>query len=170
MSNDTRMRAAEVADADAIGLIHVLGWRVAYAGLMPEEFLRGLSVRERQDRWRERVRDDSRVLVAVERGAVVGFASFGASRDHDGPDVGELYAIYLHPECWGLGVGRRLHSRAVDALRDAGFLRATLWVLEANDRAQRFYRAAGWVADGARKTDSFGGSPPMVEVRYSREL
>lgn len=166
------IRQAHVEDADAIGLIHVLGWRAAYAGLMPDVFLRNLSVPERQERWQLRLGDDGvRVLVAVERDDVVGFASVGNSRDDDaGPDVGELYAIYLHPEYWGHGVGRQLHARAVAGLREDGFRRTTLWVLEANDRARRFYAAAGWVADGARKVDSFGGSPPMAEVRYSREL
>jgi hypothetical protein len=44
-----------------------------------------------------------------------------------------------------------------------------LWVLEGNERAERFYRAAGWVHDGARKTEVFQGAE-IPEVRYRKPL
>jgi hypothetical protein len=41
----------------------------------------------------------------------------------------------------------------------------TLWVLDTNERARRFYEARGWRADGTSKSDASRGSP-VVEVRY----
>jgi GNAT superfamily N-acetyltransferase len=163
------IRPAELTDADDLGRIHVLAWQSAYAGLMPAEFLAGLSVTDRQADWRERLGDRAvRVLIADDDGAVVGFASFGPSRDADvEPSTGELYAIYLHPDQWRHGIGRRLHADAVDSLRAAGLERLTLWVLDANVRARRFYEAAGWTADGATKEDVIGDSPPLSEMRYT---
>ena len=35
---------------------------------------------------------------------------------------------------------------AVNVLRDAGYAEAILWVLEGNERAQRFYEIGGWQA------------------------
>jgi hypothetical protein len=43
-------------------------------------------------------------------------------------------------------------ERAVEELRAAGFAGATLWVLQSNARARRFYGVAGWQTDGGRRT------------------
>ena len=98
---------------------------------------------------------------------VVGFANVGPARDDDvDPSVvGELAAIYALPEVWGSGVGRRLLAAAVNVLRDAGNAKAILWVLEGNDRAQRFYEIGGWQLDGAAK-DIVIADMPLAEVRY----
>jgi hypothetical protein len=42
---------------------------------------------------------------------------------------------------------------------------AVFVVLATNERARRFYEAAGWQADGSTKTDASRGFP-LVEVRY----
>lgn len=47
------LRAAEAADAEAIALVHVEGWRVAYRGLMPDAALDQIDVQARAERWRE---------------------------------------------------------------------------------------------------------------------
>ena len=54
-------------------------------------------------------------------------------------------------------------------LTETGFSAATLWVLETNARARRFYESAGWAADGATKTDR-RGDIELREVRYRRAL
>ena len=83
--------------------------------------------------------------------------------------LGELAAIYLVPEAWGMGVGRQLMASALAALSDAGYDEALLWVLDTNSRARRFYEAAGWQADGAVKEDSSRGFV-LNEIRYRRSL
>ena len=46
---------------------------------------------------------------------------------------------------------------------------ATLWVLEENPRARRFYERAGWRTDGERKADErWGVRAP--EVRYRKRF
>jgi len=83
--------------------------------------------------------------------------------------VGELAAIYLLPQVWGSGVGRRLMLAAVNVLRDAGFAEAILWVLEGNERAQRFYEIGGWQVDGVPK-DVVIADVNLAEVRYRLTL
>lgn len=90
-----------------------------------------------------------------------------ASRDEDGAGVGEVTAIYLLDSHWGQGAGRELMAAAVEHLGAAGFTEATLWVLESNARARRFYEAAGWRPDGTVKVDESRGFP-LREVRYRR--
>ena len=103
------------------------------------------------------------MLVAEDGGSVVGFASCGESRDAAGE--GELYAIYALPEAWGSGVGRALMAAALEALRASGFATASLWVLEDNPRARRFYEREGWTPDGGRRGEELLGVA-ITEVRY----
>jgi GNAT superfamily N-acetyltransferase len=112
------------------------------------------------------------VLAAVaDGGSITGFASFGPSRDHDADPrrTGEVFAIYVDPDAWGAGTGRELMAGAVAELARLGYTDATLWVLDANDRARRFYALAGWAEDGAIKTDGSRGFN-ITEVRYSKML
>lgn len=95
-----------------------------------------------------------------------GFASVGACHGDD--DAGELYAIYLHPLCWDRGIGRALLEQAEESMRSSGFAQAILWVMEGNQRAERFYRAAGWERDG-RKLDTFQGAE-VAELCYRKVL
>lgn len=162
------VRRATAADADAIGRIHAETWRAAYAGVLPES---AFDVEERQRSWREAFTrawpPTNAVFVAELDGAVVGFAGAGRSREEE--DAGELYTIYVDPASWGTGAGRALIAQAEESLAASGFAEAMLWVLEGNDRAERFYRAAGWERDGGRKLDELQGVQ-VAEVRYRKPL
>ena len=82
--------------------------------------------------------------------------------------VAELYALYVHPAWWSTGTGRALMDRVLAKVRAAGYACITLWVLEANARARRFYQRAGFAPDGARHVlDELGG---VTEIRYRRAL
>lgn len=169
-----RIRLAVPDDAPGIGRVHVASWQATYPGIVPQPILDRMSVERRAAFWREaitRTLDAStdageRVWVAVgEGGEVAGFASIGPARDDDlAPTAGELYAIYLDPEHWSTGLGRRLHDAAVDdlAVRHDPLV---LWVLTDNARARRFYERCGWVADGSARFLDFDGTP-IEEIRY----
>ncbi|KRF23226.1 MULTISPECIES: hypothetical protein [unclassified Phycicoccus] len=49
------------------------------------------------------------------------------------------------------------------------WLEATLWVLDGNQRARRFYEHHGWRSDGAAKVD-WCGDVRLDEVRYRHSL
>ncbi|WP_281425952.1 GNAT family N-acetyltransferase [Polymorphospora rubra] len=106
---------------------------------------------------------------ASEDDGVPGFVSVSPSRDPDlDPGfVGEIQAVYLLPEYWGQGVGQLLMAAGLRRLGEAGYHEVTLWVLETNWRARRFYEAGGWRVDGSTKTDSSRGFR-LAEIRYCR--
>jgi hypothetical protein len=60
-------------------------------------------------------------------------------------------------------------AAAAGELAAAGFASATLWVLDSNARARRFYELAGWTADGSSKQADVAGAT-VTEVRYRRAL
>ena len=162
------VRPATVADAPAMGRLHVRAWQAAYRGHMPDGYLDGLRAADRAAGW-ERVlgleRDRGVVLVAEQAGEVTGFANVGPAEDPVG--AGELYAINVDPAHWGTGAGRALLLAAQAELARLGFDETVLWVLPANARARRFYEIAGWVADGSERTMEVLGVV-VPEVRYRR--
>jgi GNAT superfamily N-acetyltransferase len=167
------IRQAEPSDAAAIAECHVRTWQVAYRGQLPDALLDGMTseIERRTAFWQrvigEREARRQHQLVAVDRGRIVGFATFGRNEQDDDPSLGELYAIYLDPAHWGRGIGRALLSAAERGLREDGYRTAVLWVLESNARARRFYEIAGWSADGGKKIEH-RGDVPLHEVRYRR--
>ncbi|HUG46928.1 MAG TPA: GNAT family N-acetyltransferase [Candidatus Limnocylindria bacterium] len=167
------LRRAHQADAEQIARVHVLTWQSAYRELLPAPFLAGLSVEARRGHWANQL-----AVLSAERtpwlaeadGEVVGFAHVGPSRDDDaGPTTGEVYAVYVLPDCWDRGLGRNLLQHGERDLLAHAYDEATLWVLDSNERARRFYEAAGWHTDGATKTERLG-SVELSEVRYRRAL
>jgi len=166
------IRRALADDALGVAGVHVRSWQAAYRGLLPDLYLDQLDVERRRVGWTQTIAETdwprSGTLVAAEANAnIVGLAHVGPARDDDVDPVvvGELAAIYALPEVWGSGVGRRLMAAAVNMLRDAGNAQAILWVLEGNDRAQRFYEIGGWQLDGAAQ-DIVIADTPLAEVRY----
>jgi GNAT superfamily N-acetyltransferase len=170
------VRDAVVADAPAIAEAHARSWQAAYSGIIPDEALDGISI----ERWTERRAaslddaSDTRTLVAVLDDQVIGFTSFGPFREDGGidPEVGEVRAIYVHPDYWGLGAGRALLSKTVTRLAAHGYPEVRLWVLEENDRSRSFYERHGFSFDGmvAEYTPGIAPDTVLLEVRYSRSL
>ena len=107
----------------------------------------------------------SEVYVAELGGIIEGYAICGPSRDEDGGGIGEVGALYVHPDRWRQGIGAALLAAAYRELSARGFTEATLWVVEANAQARAFYVKEGWLADGLERTVH-----DRAELRYRRTL
>ncbi len=170
-----QIRRADVADALRIAEVHVRCWKVAYRGLLPQDLLDSLDPQQRVRRWEVTLEQSSwpagGTLVAEEADRLVGFAKLCPTRDSDQDPaaVGEVASFYVSPEVWGQGVGRALMEASSGTLVAAGFLTASLWVLDNNARAIGFYEALGWRHDGAVKDDVMGGAP-IRDLRFRRIL
>jgi ribosomal protein S18 acetylase RimI-like enzyme len=180
-----RIRRAAAEDARWIASVYVRSWKGAYPGLIPQPYLDALNPEERIGMWEEVLSASSwprqGVLVllgshgdhgaAPDHEAIIGFASFGPTRD-DGVDasaVGELMTLYLDPAAFGSGAADILMDAALRALHDGGFSSAMLWVLGANARARRFYERRGWHHDGASKLHDWHAFV-ATDLRYGIEL
>jgi ribosomal protein S18 acetylase RimI-like enzyme len=163
------IRRATVDDADGIAEVQVKTWQVAYRGHMPDDFLNSLSVERRAAVWRQLARASNQAIFVAEdpEGAIVGFVGLCSSRDEDAqPSTGEIAAIYVLPDSWDRGQGKALMDAAIDEGRTRGYDQVTLWVLDGNQRARRFYETYGFKCDGSTKEDSRWGNFTIREVRY----
>ena len=146
-------------------------WQVAYRGLLSGGYLDALKPEDRAKRYTFSSHDPRApyTLVALMEGVICGFATTLPARDADAVGRGELAGLYVDPDWWDCGVGCVLIAAAREHLTEQGFQVATLWVLDSNARAQRFYGRDGWTPDGLRRMEKIW-DVKVQEVRYSRPL
>jgi ribosomal protein S18 acetylase RimI-like enzyme len=112
MARPVLIRPARIADAAAIGAVHVQTWRAAYEGIVATTFLTTLSAQTRAAQWQQTLvqpRAGLIVLVA-ETGDrdIVGFVAAGPERSGDPGHAGEIYALYVLPSQQRSGIGHSL--------------------------------------------------------------
>lgn len=159
-----QLRPLALEDCDELGRVHMAVWRDAYAGLMPADYLAGLSDERCAENWRRiaaRPADEpgGTLVVIGPDGRLAGFGSAGPSRDEDAPTEWELYAVNLAAAARGTGVADRLLDELLGE-RDA-----TLWVVEGNARARAFYARRGFALEGGRDAHPATGTPEVRMIR-----
>ncbi|MGB0102113.1 MAG: GNAT family N-acetyltransferase [Nocardioides sp.] len=170
--SDVSVRIAWADDAPAIADLQLRTWRTTYAGVVPAEALPS-DVEAAAAAWHtslSRPRDArNRVLVALERNRVVGFAITSPASDPDCDPVadGEIQEFNIDPDERGKGHGSRLLQAAVDTLQADRFTRVVLWAIATDDALRGFLGEAGWAPDQAhRELDLDGeGSTLVKQVR-----
>jgi RimJ/RimL family protein N-acetyltransferase len=167
------VRPARLEDVPALAQIHVASWQAAYRGLLPDTLLAAQSVPHRTQQWTTWLSEPVVIarsgifVVEDEADTVAGFVYAGPGRRE--VSSGEIYAIYLRPDAFGKGMGQRLLAAGTAWLTAREFRSAFLWVLASNDRARRFYAAAGWEPDGGTQ-DEVRDGVILHELRYRRSL
>ena len=163
---------AKLEDVFVLAKVHVDAWQAAYRGVVPDSFFEQITVSKREASFRQFLLNYSpeETYVAEESEEVIGFLMVGLCRDEDANEnnTGEIWGIYIAPLHWRKGIGRRLAVKAQEVLEFGAYKEATLWVLEQNEPARRFYEALGYRPDGASKQLNYG--VPLTTVRYRKAL
>ncbi len=161
------VRVAVPADAGGIAGVHIAAWRVAYRGVFTGDFLGSMDLDVRTGWWEALLLRGQRVTYVVDGpDSIAGFCLIG---EGDGDGWGEVFAIYVHPELWGQGIGRALLNAGEAHLAANGLERALLWVLEGNGPARAFYERQGWLKGKPIRLETIGGTE-ITEVRYEKAL
>lgn len=177
-SADVSVRVAWGDDAAAVAAVQVRAWRQEYADLLPDEVLATLDADAFAEAWHASLAKPkdarNRVLVALERNTVRGFAVTGPAGDPDTDPVadGELVELTVDPDQVRHGHGSRLLQACAETLRADRFVRATTWLNSTDDVRRTFLTEAGWAPDGAhRELDLHGdGSVRVKQVRMHTDL
>ena len=139
------VRAAGPADLEAISEVAEAAWGAAHEPIVgPGAVESFLEEHYDRDSFEPYLSADRPLLAVAEdepRG-VVGFVS--ASPDDDSAERFNLGRLYVHPDRWGEGFGRRLLAHAESAIAERGGERVSLGVMAENDRAVGFYESAGY--------------------------
>ena len=175
---DVSVRIGWADDAAGIAEVQVRAWRTEYDGVLPAEVLDRLDPGEFAGAWHASLsapRDArNRVLVALERNTIRGFAVTAPASDPDTDPVsdGEVRELTVDPDQTRHGHGSRLVHAAVDTLRADKFSRAVTWLTSTDDVRRAFLTESGWAPDGAhRELDLHGdGSVRVKQVRLHTDL
>jgi ribosomal protein S18 acetylase RimI-like enzyme len=163
--SELRIRDATAVDLPAIAEIHALSWRAAYRGILPDAFLDGDLLEDRNTRWSgiaQRMTPRDNLLIATDQKAVVGFIAGWTSAALGCEDGYGVYIDNLHvrPDLRGNGYGEPLF-RALAGYATAKATAHTktgayLWLLDGNAPAHRFYHRLGG-RDGEHRMVELGG-------------
>lgn len=116
--------------------IYESSWKYAYKGMIPQDYLDSIP----EGQWVNNINKAGRnSLVMIERGRMIGTASFCKSRWEKYSDYGEIVSIYFLPDYIGKGYGRLLLNKCIEELKRCGFNKVLLRVLADNHRARKFY-------------------------------
>lgn len=164
------IRYANVDDAKTLGEIHSSSWKAAYKGIIPEKVLDNITAKKREKYFKKALSE------ALEEDAIIfegnkpaGFICIGKCRDKD-KDVfyGEICGLYLLPNYWHKSLGSKLINWGLAELEKRNYTKDTLWVLEENLSAIRFYEKIGFKFDGTVNEIDIGKK--LNEVRYEKKL
>lgn len=151
------IRDAAPADRWAIAALHLASWRVAYRGILDDDYLDGRAEAEGRALWQARMarRDPPGfVLLAEADEALLGFVAVSRGTE-PGFDV-TIDNLHVDPDRRGGGIGRALLGAAARRLAGEGARSACLWLFDGNAAAGRFYAALGGTA-ADRGIDAFSG-------------
>jgi len=172
------IRRATLLDAEVIATIHVDAWRHNYRGLIDDATLAAMDVTSRIETWREALKDDAIVFVAMRDLEVVGWIRIGPFRQNDEarlevqsktPRWAEIHGLYVSPQAQRTGSGRALWNAANAWCSESGYLDIGLWVLAKNGSAIGFYETCGFHDQRLDQAFEINGQP-LVESLMARRL
>lgn len=131
------IRSARADDAEPMAAYHHRCSIEAFSPIVDGARFDQLDPRRRVETFRGWIEaPESTVHVAEFDGAVIAHLVVR----HD-----EIVHLFVDPDHWGLGLGRRLLALGEDLLREAGHRRMELHTMVDNRPAIALYESAGWV-------------------------
>lgn len=155
------IRPAEQHDRLAIGQVYAAAWKAAYRGIVPDAFLDSLTG---ENCAPVRPISGKNTLVYESGGLTAGVAHFGPGRNENSA-MGELYSLYVLPQCWHCGAGSALFNGVLRRICEMQLNGLYLWTLRDNLRARAFYEKMGMRFSGEARMISIGGTE-IPEVKY----
>lgn len=134
---ETLIRPARVDDAKAMAEYHHRCSVEAFTSIVEGASFDQLDPRRRVASFRSWIEStESTVHVAELDGSVIA---------HLVVQGNEIVHLFVDPDHWGLGLGRRLLALGEELLRDAGHQQMELRTMVGNAPAIALYESAGWV-------------------------
>lgn len=170
---DVEIRPINLEDTWQIAKIQTHALKAAWHRVVSDDVVNALSISEAAAYWSQRLINPEHPALALERsGNLLGFISFGSSLDQDlDTNVdGEIFGLFVYPEYWGRGIGRRLMRCALEGFERRGTYGVAQWVLEDDPHARLFLEKLGFFIDGQTRFDTRSDGSTLKQIRYRKEL
>ena len=150
--------------------MHLASQRIAYRDLVPPAVIEHPDLAQRTRDWSSTLSASAGpTLLLEDQGGLLGFCYVRPTVDEDlDPGVqAEIANLHVAPQLRSRGHGTVLFDAARVWATEEGRLRElTLWVLEENRQARRFYERRGMTPDGGRRR-YHGSSVPVIRYRMA---
>ena len=160
------IRYYEEKDIEEVAKIIVDDWKIAYKGIIDNEYLEKLIYKDKAKRIKEKYLKQ-KALVYVENDKIKGYCRFGENRDNE-KEYGEIYALYIKSGEKNNGIGKKLSKKAMKILTERVYKEAVIWCLKENKNARIFYEKIGGKLFKERKIPI--GDKEYDEVCYKYKL
>lgn len=142
-SSTVRVRMASPTDAAELATVFKDSWTNAYQGMLPDAHLSRI-IRKRDVAWWQQALSGPDPMLALDLdGKAIGYATYGTSRARGRLAQGEIYELYLAPDCQGIGLGEHLFEACRNRLDERGLRGLVVWALIENRSACHFYWRRG---------------------------
>ncbi|MFQ2317740.1 GNAT family N-acetyltransferase [Aeromonas caviae] len=153
------LRLARPADAAAMTVMQRASWLAAYGEVLGADMLAQLAVTDHLQIWRHRLAESGPVpMLVCQDDVVIGLLYWQPSLE-EGLMMARIRALYLHPDYWRQGHGKRLWQAVAVQMRRAGCECVRLWLLDGNHIGEGFYLRRGFMFDGQERTLMSLGQP-----------
>ena len=145
MTDAIHIRPAYPQDAAAIARIQVDGYRSAYSGILPQDYLDQFSYDDQESDWIQLLTSGTQDVVLVAATGdppLAGYALGRPQASFGAPYDSELVSLHIRRALHRRGIGHMLVSAMAASLASRGCSAMMLWVLEANP-ARAFYEHLG---------------------------
>ena len=96
------IRVMELSDVSRVAEIHVYGWRIAYRGVISDDYLfRNMLVSTRMSYFENAIQTNAEESYVFDDGVIKAFLTIGTCRDIDKPESFELWESTLTRLCKG---------------------------------------------------------------------
>ena len=155
----------EEKDIEKVAKIITEDWKIAYKGIIDDEYLKNLDYKDKEKSIREKYQNQKSIV--LEEGIVKGYSRFGENRDEE-KDLGELYALYVEADERGKKIGEKLLRKTASILKERGYKEMVIWCLKENKKARKFYEKMGGKLYKTRNIEI--GNKEYAEVCYKYDL
>ena len=153
-------------DIDEVSKIIVDDWKIAYKGIIDNDYLKNLNYYDRAKRIKEKY-SKQKALVYITNNEIKGYCRFGENRD-DNKQYGEIYALYIKYNERNNGIGKELVKKAMQILKSRGYKETVIWCLKENMNGRKFYEKIGGKLYKERKISI--GEKEYDEVCYKYKI
>jgi GNAT superfamily N-acetyltransferase len=165
---DIVIRLATSSDAPNMAEVHMRSWEAAYKDIIPIDYIRERNA-GRPALWDRILEKENTTQYIIEKDdKTAGMLGIDVSRDNDVDDCTyELTGLYLLPEYFYQGIGTQTMEFAFIKARSLKMKVMTVWLLENNHNAKRFYEKCGFIPDGSTREENFGKILNSIRMRIN---
>ena len=163
---DVTIKHVSLEDIPLLSHILAASWRVAYRGMIPQDFLDSIE----DERWvtpftYRLTKGGMKADILYVQQAACGCVVYGPSQNKNYSGWGEICCLYLLPEYTRKGYGKQLLLFAMDQMKKENIHDFYLWALDENLSARKFYEKVGYTLTSDIYTVEMGGKL-LTDYRY----